>query len=106
MSAAAGDQLKLRPECKDWFLFPSSEKNEVYCDLEPCADSTGTGLTSRLLMRMGRDYRGFSTFWKGLVTRAMILALIDGKGKTYDAGLEQCLVRLGGWDIIKGFVTV
>jgi hypothetical protein len=70
----------------DWFLFPGMHGNEVYCDAEPCSTRICTARCGKVLKRLGRKRRGFSSFSKGLATRALTYSnLLLNRG----CGLEE-----------------
>ncbi len=106
LKAQDGDELKLRPECLNWFLFPHTGSNEQYCDTEACSTHTASNRIGKVLERMGRLARGYSTFRKGLATRALTMSLLENNGCGLDERLEMILLRVGGWDIIQGHRTL
>ena len=106
LGARDGQELQIREECQDWFLFPSIQGNEAYCNTEASSTRNCSERISRVLVRMGRKARGYSTFRKGLATRALTHNLLLNRGCGLEERVELILLRVGGWDVIQGHKTL
>ena len=102
----AGDVLEFKPSALFWFLLCHA-RGDRYVNTRPISTEMLSGLTATLLTRMGSEPRGYSAHRKGCVTRAMERELLqEGQGKNIRESLKDVLVRWGGWDILKGHITV
>ncbi len=108
LTSRDGDVLEVRKECLGWFLFPMFARgsSEVWVDTVPVGPSIISGWNRRILRDMQKPERGFAAHRKGLVTRALVCNLLRNGGRKIDEALELAVVRLGGWDVLKGRDTV
>lgn len=107
MHVERGKAMPIKRACMDWVLFPTCLPwGDSWVDTVPIAPSTLSEWNKVMLKAMGSEPRGFSAHRKGLVTRAVVANIIKNKGASIDFGVEEVLVRLGGWDVRKGRDTV
>ena len=91
-----GDNLNVKPECLDYFLFCDVDSN-YWLDTAPSSVSTIGSWNKALLERMGSPGRGFSAHRSGFVSRTCILAILASRGKELSAGTIELVIRSGGW---------
>lgn len=101
-----GDGLRFKKGTSNWFLF-CFVRGDLVVNTRPLSMNMLNTMTSKLLMRMGSEPRGYSAHRKGCVTRAMERELlVGGDGQGLNENLKAVLVRWGGWDVVRGDVTV
>eukprot|EP00955_Chlamydomonas_euryale_P066899 359684-Chlamydomonas_euryale.AAC.1 len=100
-----GHVIPIREDAMCWFLFARTCQS-VFVNTVSTPPAGMSTLTGRLLVDMGMQARGYSAHRKGAVTRVLSFELIKSGGRRLDEAVEACVVRVGGWDMIKGKETV
>lgn len=100
-----GGVLEVRDGCKDWFLLCDAAGDRVV-DTLPITVDTLSNWNRAVLLAMDAKGRGYSAHRRGAVTRALILELLKNKGSMLSPGVENVLLRFGGWDCTRGLDTV
>lgn len=105
MLSSTGDQLPIRPECSEFYLFCEASPN-YWIDTAPVSVSTLGNWNKHILTSMGSSARGFSSHRSGFVSRICILAIMHSQGRELPEGTLEVMVRAGGWQAVTGARTV
>ena len=105
LHAMVDDELVIRPECQDYFLFCECVP-DFWVDTAPVSVGTLSDWNRALLVAMGSRPRGFSAHRSGFVSCTCILAILDSKGVELPPGVVSIIARLGGWSPVSGDKTV
>jgi hypothetical protein len=105
LTAKAGDVLKFKPECLEYYLFCKME-GDVPLDCVPLWPRQVSDSTRSVLKRMGSEPRGHRAHRSGGVSRVCIVNLMENQGKKIDGDVENVSVRWGGWTEKEGIWTM
>jgi hypothetical protein len=97
LTCKANDEILVKDECKDYFLFCTVRDDDTWFDMEPLGVKTLSAGTAETFKRMGSKARGYKAHRHGIATRVMQQSMLDNKGKGVDGSTERALKRLGGW---------
>ena len=95
--ASVGEVLHIRDDCLQFYLF-CEVRHSFWCDAQPSSVSVISAWNQMMLEQMGCTKRGFSSHRAGFVTRACILAIMEGHGIELSTDvLELILQQILSW---------
>lgn len=107
LHAKPGQELRIRSECLNWFLFPRlTAGGDLALNCVGGKEEWISRMTKSIFERMGSASRGYSAHRAGYATDALISNLLDNGMSKIDGGVERMVCRGGGWSHKRGKLTL